>query len=160
MVFRLHFKCHFWQDFLNFRGHFGVHLAPFCRKKNCSENGFEKRGPIHENKSLWTCPEAPREAASRAHFSNKKQQFQHKFQTLLLELKSCARKCCFNWFALQCFQKCSKKWKDSMSKTHYWLSDTPNRPKAWRILVRQWCLLKLMNALLSLISLFKFLWQC
>ncbi len=33
MFFRLHFKCHFWQDFLNFWSHFGVHLAPFSRKK-------------------------------------------------------------------------------------------------------------------------------
>ena len=101
-------------------------------EKNCSENGYEKRGPIHQNRSLWTCPEAPREAASRAHFSNKKHQFEHKFQKLLLELMSCPRKCCFNLFPLQFFQKCSKKWKESMSNTHYWLSDTPNLPKAWR----------------------------
>ena len=94
-------------------------------EKNCSGNGFEKRGFIHENYWLSSCPEAPREAASRAHFSNKKQQFEHKFQKLLLELMSCARKCCFNLFPLQFFQKCSNNWKESMSKTHYSWSDTP-----------------------------------
>ena len=56
---------------------------------------------------------------------NKKQQFEHKFQKLLLKLMSCARKCCFNFFPLQFFKKCSKNWKESMSKTHYSWSDTP-----------------------------------
>ena len=44
-------------------------------RKSVSENSFTKKGPQHENKTLSTCPEAPREAASRAHFSNTKQQF-------------------------------------------------------------------------------------
>jgi len=80
-------------------------------KKNASENGFEKRGPTHQNDTLWTCPEAPREAASRARFSNKKQQFEHKFQTMLLELMFCVRKCCFNLFPLHFFPKMFEKLK-------------------------------------------------
>ena len=46
----------------------------------------KKGALLHVNSELWTSPEAPREAASRAHFSNKKQEFEHKFQELLLEL--------------------------------------------------------------------------
>ena len=42
-----------------------------------------KGTPQHENQPLSTCPEAPGEAASRARFSNKKQQFELK---MLLEL--------------------------------------------------------------------------
>ena len=58
-------------------------------EKKVSEMDSKKGTLQYENQELWTCPGAPREAASRAHFSNKKQEFEHKFQELLLELVIC-----------------------------------------------------------------------
>ena len=42
-------------------------------RKNHSENRFKKRVPLFENEWLPSCPVAPRDAASRAHNSNKEQ---------------------------------------------------------------------------------------
>ena len=60
---------HFWK-------HLELHLTSL----------FIKNGSV--NKDLWTYPRAPREAASRARFPNKKQQLEHK---MLLEFVSIAR---------------------------------------------------------------------
>ena len=76
MFCRLRFKCCFLTEFLRFWMPFG---SPFCtifQKKTVPEIALKKGSPQHENDTLWTRPEAPREAASRAHFSNKKKQFE------------------------------------------------------------------------------------
>ena len=114
------------------RYHFGPVLeATFHTKlqlwvETSSFGNVSKKVPhLIANKELWTCPEAPREAASRAHFSNKKQQFELKFQKLLLDLMSCARKCCLYLFPLQFVQIKWLKNEESMSRAHSWWSDTP-----------------------------------
>ena len=65
---------------------FGVAFGIIFQKKTVSEMASKKGTLQHQNYELSSFPEAPREAASRAHFSNKKQEFEHKFQELLLEL--------------------------------------------------------------------------
>ena len=67
-----------------------VTLLSKCAPKTASKKG----GPPDSNSYLLQWPEAPGEAASRAHVSNNKQEFEHKFQTLLLEVISCVRKSC------------------------------------------------------------------
>ena len=132
MFCRRRFKCRFLSDFLKCCMPFGGPFGTMFQKKTVPEISLTTRAPQHENKTSSTCPEAPREAASRAHFSNKKQQFEHRFQQLLLELMSCARKCYWICFHGRCSKNCSNKWKGLMSKAHYWWSDR-TWAKAWRI---------------------------
>ena len=94
----------------------GVQLASYSRKtghKKASQKGTNQ----HENATLWTCPEAPREAASRANFLNKKQQLELKmlfeFVSVVFFYKN-AWKCCSNWLPLQMFQQFVRRnWKGS-----------------------------------------------
>ena len=88
--------------------------------------------------------EAPREAASHAHFSNKKQQLEYKFPKLLLELMPCVhlpKKCSTLLFDLASVahvpKKGSKEIERVMSRAHSWWSDTP-LGKAWRIEYHGW----------------------
>ena len=60
-------------------GQFGIMF-----QKNDSEKSFKKRGPR---------PEAPREAASRAHFSNKKQQLELKMLLEFVTIASLPKNC-------------------------------------------------------------------
>ena len=45
-------------------------------EKIVREIASKKEAPLFENEELLTCPVAPRDAALRAHFSNKKQQLE------------------------------------------------------------------------------------
>jgi len=49
-------------------------------KKDASKNASKKGYPPKSNNTLFHCQEAPREAASRAHFSDKKQLFEQQLK--------------------------------------------------------------------------------
>ena len=51
-------------------------MLHYFSEKNRSGNHFKKRRPPNTNKGLCPCPEAPWQPPSRAHFSNKKQEFE------------------------------------------------------------------------------------
>ena len=62
---------------------FGVEFGVFVEisvKKGASKKVSKKGAPPRANKSLFPCREAPGEPPSRAHFSNKKQQFEQQFK--------------------------------------------------------------------------------
>ena len=65
----------------------------------------KKGTPQHENKSPSTCPEAPREAASRASFSNKKQKLEHTFQTIAAQAPVLCLKILFELVFIAKFRK-------------------------------------------------------
>ena len=133
MFFRLHFKCRFWPCFLDFWRQFGAPFGINFQKKTLPKMASKKGAP-----HIKTTPyehvrrlpgRPPRVRASQTRNNSSSTNF-----------KQCCSSSCsvFENAVLICFhciffQKCSKNWKESMSKTHYWLSDTPNRPKAWRI---------------------------
>ena len=75
--------------------HFGIPFGlkcDICVKKNASKNASTKRCPPDSNKTLFTGREAPGEAASRAHCSNKKQLFEQQLKhcSKFLQKKKCA----------------------------------------------------------------------
>ena len=113
----------------------GVQLASYSRKtghKKASQKGTNQ----HENATLWTCPEAPREAASRANFS--KQETTARAQNAVRVCFSCVflQECLEMLFELASIANvptiCSKKLERIMSRAHHVWSDTP-LAKAWRI---------------------------
>ena len=86
--------CSFLHFFINKRSS-GVQHGPiwaqvyvrnviFARKKEASKNASKKGAPPDSNRYLFTCREAPGEAASRAHCTDKKQLFEQ-------QLKHCSR---------------------------------------------------------------------
>jgi hypothetical protein len=60
------------------------HKSHFLVKQRVPKTGTKKGDPPDSNKKLFPCPEAPGAAASRAHFSNKKQLFEQ-------QLKHCSK---------------------------------------------------------------------
>ena len=121
MFFRLHFKCHFWQDFLNFWSHFGVHLAPFFRKK-LFRKWLRKKGP-HTWK-LLTIVVSRGSQRGRLACALLKQERTVRAQISKIAARAhvLCSKMLFQFVSIDFFQKCAKNYKESMSKTHYWLS--------------------------------------
>ena len=80
--------------------HFGTFLddkCAVCVKKRGFKNCFKKSVPSKSNETLFQCQEAPGEAASRAHCSDKKQFFEQqlKYCSRFLQKKTnWARNCC------------------------------------------------------------------
>ena len=104
----------FLPHFLGLFMSFAIPFAIILQKKTVPKIASKRGAPQHVNMELWTSPEAPRETASRAHFSNKKQQFELKTLVELVsiafsfqQLLGNATWICFNF---KCF-----KW---MSKAH------------------------------------------
>ena len=68
-----------------------------CVKKGVPETASKKRDPPDSNGTLFACQEAPGDAASRAHFSNKKQLFEQQFKHCSVRLQKKV-----NWIRCWC----------------------------------------------------------
>ena len=145
------FKFVFHQILWPFWGHFGLHLAPFLRKKPFRKS-LQKRKPPHLKmapypRARWLLETPPRVRASRTETIARAQilvRFQLELELWLefeLELEMAVRvgfeiekllgNGCLSWLRLQKFRKQFEfeKMERADIKTQCWWSDTPTGPR-------------------------------
>ena len=142
----LRFKFVFYQILWDLWGHFGLHLAPFLRKKPFRKS-LQKKGPPcskfpHYQRVRWLLETPPRMRASRTE-TIARARIQVRFQLELdlwfefvsnlcpslswwqFEIEKLLENGCLSWLRLQEFRKQFEKMERTDIKTQCWRSDTP-----------------------------------